>query len=217
VVRAHVLRAEIAAARGDVAAAADAFAAALSLDHGAALPDGAPAAAQQAHSLAELRVGAGPVLAVVHAPPASVRLGSPVELRFALAGDPLHLVRGVLVHYRAGQGAFSTLPLAAIAQDTAVVLPRVFSASLLPGSRVEYYGEVVDADGAVLEHLGTQAAPFRLETRAAPVSIARRWWFWTAGAGTVAVVAGLAVGLTLGLNHPPPSTPVSINTGLGVR
>ena len=38
-----------------------------------------------------------------------------------------------------------------------------------------------------------------------------------AALAVAAVVAGTAAGLAVGLNQPPPSTPVNINTGLHVR
>ena len=212
VVRARLLEGTLLAARGDVAAAAEAYAAALSLDRAAAISRDASAAALQAFSMAQLRIGPGSALSVVHAPPASVKLNAPLELRFAITGDPLHLAKTLALHYRSGGGAFTNLPPTVISGDAAVVLPRVFTGSLLPGSRVEYYGEVLDADGARLEHLGSEATAFRVEVKTAPVSVTKRWWFWTATVGGVAVATGVALGLVFGLNRPLPSTDVAVKT-----
>jgi hypothetical protein len=83
-----------------------------------------------------------------------------------------------------------------------VPLPRSFSTGLQPGATIEYYADVVDADGAVLQHLGSVALPFSAQVeRPAGASLVRRWWFWTA---TAAVVAAAATGIGLGTYYSQP-------------
>ena len=90
-------------------------------------------------------------------------------------------------------------------------LPATFSSALQPGQKIEYYAEVVDEQGGVLEHLGTPALPFgvSVETLRGP-SVARKWWFWTV---TGVLVAGVAVGVGLGVHYSQAPPPQRVNIG----
>jgi hypothetical protein len=106
-----------------------------------------------------------------------------------------------------GSGAFTALPIQPVGK---ISLPRVFTAALLPGARIDYYGEVLDKRGAVLQHLGAPSLPFTAQVELPPQkSVAKKWWFWTATIGAVAAAAvGLGVGLSLGLEPPRPQVPL---------
>ena len=213
VVRAYLLEATIAVKQGDVAAASEAYARALALDKSVALPPDATDEQRRAFTQAQLRVGDAPALAVAHTPPGSLKPGAPVELTFVTSPDPLKLERGLQLHYRAGSGAFSTLPPQPVGR---VALPRAFTATLLPGARVDYYAEVVDEHNAVLQHLGAPSLPFTVEVeKPPPKSVAKKWWFWTAMGGVAAAIAvGVGVGVTL---SEPPRQTVTITTGQSLR
>jgi tetratricopeptide (TPR) repeat protein len=197
--RAFVLRAAIAIADGKPALARDAFAAALELDKSIVLPIDAPEASRSAFAEAERLLGAVPALAVTHNAPGSLKPGLPVVLSFTSTPDPMKLVRSIELRYRAGSGAWSTLSV----QPGPVKLPPAFSSGLLPGAKIEYYGELVDPNGAVLQHLGTEALPFQVEVERPVQSVVKKWWFWTAAVAVVAVAAG-AIGLTAYYTNPPP-------------
>jgi tetratricopeptide (TPR) repeat protein len=214
VVRALLLRGGLAIAEGELGAATDAYAAALSLDRSAALPDGAPEAARNAFAEAQRRVGPSPPVGAAHTPPGSLKPGAPVELAFNLISDPAHVVAGLQLYYRAGAGAFSSLPLAPVGK---LPLPRVFTSALLPGTRIEYYAHLVDRDGAILQHLGSPALPFSAQVeRPPPPGVAKKGWFWGVMVGVAAVAAtGVALGVVY--SQPPPPMRVPLNLGLGVR
>jgi tetratricopeptide (TPR) repeat protein len=199
VVRAWVLRAGIAVAERHLSTAAEAYAAALELDRSVILPREASEDAAKAFAQAQARLGTAPVLAVSHTAPGSSKPGMPVDLAFTGTADPMNLVRNVVLHYRAGSGAFSTMPTAV----GKVTLPRNFTGALLPGAKIEYYGDVVDRNGAVLEHLGTASLPFVVEVERPTQTVLRKWWFWTVTGGILAVAA-VAAGVGYYLANPPP-------------
>jgi tetratricopeptide (TPR) repeat protein len=211
VAHAHILRGSLEVVRGDQAAATDEYARALTLAPSIALAAHAPEPAKAAFAAAQARVGARPPVGVTHAPPGSLPPNGAVELVFALQSDPMAIVTGVRLHYRAGGGAFSTLPPKPVGR---VSLPPLFATALHPGQRVEYYGEALDKNGALLEHLGTAALPFSV-TVAQPrgPSVVKKWWFWTA---TVGVVAAAAVGIGLGVYYSQPPPPQKVPTNLGL-
>jgi tetratricopeptide (TPR) repeat protein len=212
VVRALMLKAAIAAAANDISAASDAYARALLLDRSVALPPKPSEAARRAFTQAQLKLGDTPVFTVAHTPPGSLKPGAIVDLVFTSGRDPIGVARGIVVRYRAGSGAFSPLPVQPLGR---VSLPRSWSSTLLPGARVDYYGDVVDERGAILQHLGSPSLPFAVEVERPPAKpITRKWWFWTATVGVIAA-AGLAIGLGVGLSEPPrPEIPIV--TGLKV-
>jgi hypothetical protein len=214
VTRAWMLRASIAAAKHDEAGAADAYAHALTLSR--SIPPPSDERAKVLFDQARAQLGDSQPLSVEHTPPPSIKAGSPVELVFTPKWDSMHLVASMRVAYRlVGSKAFSTLPPQAPGK---IALPRSFTMAVPPGARIEYYGEALDAHEAVLEHLGTEAAPFAIQVQEKPKpSIAKKWWFWTAMVGVAAVAAtGVALGVTL--SQPPPPTDVPIHTGLtGLR
>jgi tetratricopeptide (TPR) repeat protein len=185
----------------------NAYARALSLDRTLHLPANAPAAAKQAFTEAQAKLGPSPPFAISHAPPGSLKPAAPVELTFTLTSDPMALAKGMALHYRAGSGAFSTLKLPV----GKVKLPVTFSSALQPGQKVEYYAEVVDGLGNVLEHLGSPVLPFSVtvETPRGP-GVAKKWWFWTV---TGVLVAGAAVGIGLGVHYSQPAPPQQIHVG----
>ncbi len=214
VARALVLRGGIAIAGGELAAGGEAYARALSLDHSAALLEGAPDAARAAFADAQKRVGQSPPVSATHAPPGSLKPGAPVELGFALISDPAHVVAGIQLFYRAGAGAFSTLPLQPVGK---VALPRAFTAALLPGTRIDYFANVVDGNGAILQHLGSVPLPFSVQVeQLRPPSVAKKGWFWGVMVGVAAVAAtGIALGIVY--SQPAPPTNVPINLGVTVH
>jgi tetratricopeptide (TPR) repeat protein len=218
VVRALLLRAGIAAAQGRANDSVDAYESALELDRSLEIDKSviAPAAtwpqAAKAFSTAQSKIGSTPVLSVNHAAPASTRLGKPVTLTFTGSPDPMGLARGIRLHYRAGAGAYSSLPQ--VAPLGPVALPREFLLALLPGGRIEYYAELVDRNGAVLEHLGTALVPFVVPVEKPTKDLAKKWWFWSALGGGAAVVTGGAVLTWYLLNPPPQEIPFVAASGL---
>ena len=218
VVRALLLRAGIAAAEGRASDAVDGYAAALELDRSLEIdksviaPQASWPQAAKAFSTAQSKIGAIPVLAVSHAAPASTRPGKPLALTFTSTPDPMGLARGVRLHYRAGAGAFSSLPQPAPLGQ--VQLPREFLLGLLPGARIEYYAELVDPNGATLEHLGTPLLPFVVPVEKPAQNVARKWWFWSALGGSAAAVA-IAGGVAWYLLNPPPQE-IPFTAGLNV-
>jgi tetratricopeptide (TPR) repeat protein len=212
VARAWVLRAGIALAKKDQAAATNAYAHALELDHSITPPT--EAKANLAFMKAGEMLGESQPLTVEHTPPASIKAGQPVELVFTPKWDQLHEVASLRIGYRlAGGKAFSMFS----AQPGKVALPRPFTLAIPPGARVEYYAEALDAHDAVLEHVGTEAAPFAIQVQEkAKPSIAKKGWFWATMVGVAAVAAtGIALGVTL--SQPPPPVDVPIHTGLSVK
>jgi tetratricopeptide (TPR) repeat protein len=214
VVRASLLAAAIALKQHDAPGAQQAFARALELDRAVQ-----PPAEPEAHKLfeaARAQLGEGAALSVSHTPPASVKAGAPIELRFVVQNDKLALVSGVRVHYRLGGGkAFSALPLQPAGPGSPkIALPRAFTMSVPPGARIEYFATGVGENDAALEHIGSDALPFALQVEAQKgPSVAKKWWFWTAmtvAAGAVATGIALSVTLT----QPPPPTDIPIRTGL---
>jgi tetratricopeptide (TPR) repeat protein len=210
VARASLLRGSLAVALDDEIGATRAYLAALSLDRGAALPSDAPEAAQQAFAAAQEKIGSAPPCTVTHGAPGSLHAGAPVELAFARLSDPAQLIAGLVLHYRAGGGAFSKLPQQPVGR---IALPVTFSSLLAPGTRVEYYAEVVDADGNLLQHVGTAALPYAVQVAVPPArSIARRGWFWGVMAG-VAALAATGIALAVHYTEPPPPTRAQVTLG----
>jgi hypothetical protein len=96
----------------------------------------------------------------------------------------------------------------------AIDLPRDFTSGLNAGATVEYYADVVDESGAILEHLGTASAPFAVQVGAPKgPPITKKWWFWVATGGAV-VVAATAIGLGVGLSQAPPPKQIPIEFSL---
>ena len=212
VTRAWLLRAGIALAKKDQAGATDAYAHALTLDHSITPPT--EAKANLAFMKAGEQLGESQPLSVEHTPPASIKAGQPVELVFTPKWDLMHQVTSLRIGYRlAGGKAFSMFT----AQPGRVALPRPFTLAIPPGARVEYYAEGLDAHEAVLEHVGTDTAPFAIQVQEkTKPSVAKKWWFWTAMVGVAAAAAtGVALGVTL--TQPPPPTNVPIHISLGVH
>ena len=213
-VRANFLAAGIALKQKDPSAAQQAFARALELDRAVAPP--ADAEAHKLFDAARTQLGEGAALSVSHTPPASVKAGAPIELRFVVQNDKLSLVSGVRVYYRLGGGkAFSALaPQPAGPGAPKIALPRAFTMSVPPGALIEYFATALGENDAALEHIGSDALPFALQVEAQKgPSVAKKWWFWTAmtvAAGAVAT--GIALGVTL--SQPPPPTDVPIHTGI---
>jgi tetratricopeptide (TPR) repeat protein len=214
VARSLVLRGGILIAEGDTPGAIEAYGRALSLDRSVAQPADAPEVAKNAFSEAQKRVGPVPPVGALHTPPGSVKPGAPLELSFTLASDPMHVVAGLQLFYRAGSGAFSSLPLQPVGK---VALPRVFTGALLPGVHIEYFANVVDANGAILQHLGSVALPYAVQVEMPrPPGIAKKGWFWGVMAGVAAVAAtGIALGVYY--SQPAPATRVPVNLGVTVR
>jgi tetratricopeptide (TPR) repeat protein len=210
-VRALMLEGALASAGGDGAAAERAFSRALALAPDAALPQGASAETQRVYQSVRTRAAGGRALAVDHTPPGSLSRGQPVQLGFKLNGDGHGVVSGFRLSYRAGRaGAFSTLERDTVA---AVNLPQSFTSTLLPGAQLQYYGELLGPNRSILEHLGTAALPFAIDVGQLPrPGVARRWWFWVATIGAVAV-AGTAVGLGVRYGLPTP-TRIPLETNL---
>jgi len=216
-VRAYVLRAFIAFATKDNDGAADWFARALSLDKTLALPPRAVERLRRAFAAAKERLEGKDAENVQHTPPGGLKPSQPVELTFATASDPEHLIASIQLYYRpAGGRAYSKLPVGAGGR---VTLPRLFTQQLQPGTKIEYYADVLDRDGAFLEHLGTDAVPFSVMVGRPPgPSVAKKWWFWTT---LVVVAAGAAVGAGLGYYYtratPPPEIPVNVGSQALIR
>ncbi len=206
VTRAHLLRCALEAGKGDAQAAVDACGRALELDPTATLPGDAPDATKKALEAARGQ-GPGPSLSVAHNQPGSLKAGQPVEVSFTVSGDRFALVTGIQLFYRLGGGkAFSSLQPQ---QAGKISLPRVFTMGVPPGSKIEYFGVVLDKNHAVLQHLGSEALPFavQVEQLRGP-SVAKKWWFWTAMVAVAGVAAGaIAVGVTLSQPAPPIGVP----------
>jgi len=203
-VRAELLRAALAIVSQDPTAAENAYARALTLDHGATPPVNPISA--EVFARARARVGNLPPLSVTHLPPGAARVGQPITIGFQVASDPMKMIAGVVLHYRAGSGAFSTVPRA---EAGPIALPREFTQGLSSGATVEYYADVVDEAGAMLEHLGSASLPFSLRVGSARGPVTKKWWFWVATAGAVAVAA-TAIGLGVGLSQPQPAKEIPI-------
>ena len=207
VVRAHLLRCALEAGKSNAQEATDACGRALELDANATLPNGTPEAAGKALAAAQaLALRESPLL-VAHSQPGSLKAGQPVEVGFTVNGDRFGLVTGIQLFYRLGGGkAFSSLQPQPAGK---ISLPRVFTMGVLPGSKIEYYGVVLDKNHAVLQHLGSDALPFavQVEQPRGP-SVAKKWWFWTAMVAAAGVAAGaIAVGVTLSQPAPPINVP----------
>jgi tetratricopeptide (TPR) repeat protein len=210
VARAARLSAAVAARHGDASAAELAWTRALELDRSA--PPPVEPEARRAWDAARARLGEAPPLRIAHTPPPSAKAGARIELSFAVTNDPLGVVRGVRVSYRmAGSKAFSSLP---VAPAGPIALPPAFTQAVPAGSRVEYFAVAVDANEALLEHVGSESLPFgiQIEARRGP-SVAKKWWFWTSLAAAAAVVAG-GVALAVTLTQPAPPIDVPFHTGL---
>jgi tetratricopeptide (TPR) repeat protein len=208
-VRAFILRAFVSFATGDNDAAIKWFARALSLDKSLLLPEKANQKVRAVFASAQKRLEGKDVENTVHAPPAGLKPGQSIELVFATT-DPEHLVASIQLRYRiAGGGAYSKMPIGASGR---VTLPRPFTQGLQPGTKIEYYADVLDANGAYLEHLGTDALPFNIMVGKASINVAKRWWFWTAFG---VVVAGAALGGGLGyyFTRPIPPPTIGVETG----
>jgi hypothetical protein len=199
----------VSALRKDPAAAANAYERALSLDR--TLPPPEEPGARTAFDAAQGRLRDIPPLSVRHTPPASLKPGAPIALEFQTGGDPLGLVSGLRLSYRmGGSRAYSTLPPQPLGR---IALPRDFSVAVPPGARVEYYGVALGANDSILEHLGTDGAPFGVGVEPRRTNVAKKWWFWTALLGAAGAVAGgVALGVTL--TQPAPPTDVPLITGL---
>jgi hypothetical protein len=105
-------------------------------------------------------------------------------------------------------GAYATLS----ARPGDVAFPAELNAGLRPGTKVEYHVEVLDQDGAVVDHLGSATLPFALTVDARPPKpIHKRWQFWV-GLGTGVLVAG-GVAAAIGITQAPPSRElITVNT-----
>jgi tetratricopeptide (TPR) repeat protein len=210
VARAARLSAAIATKHGDATQAQEAWVRALELERSAAPP--AEPEARQAYDAARTRLGDTPPLRVAHTPPPSAKAGAPVDLSFVTQNDPLGLVRGVRLSYRvSGSKAFSTLPVAPAGK---IALPHLFTQGVPAGSRIEYFAVALDANDAVLEHVGSDSLPFgvQIEMPRGP-GVAKKWWFWTTLAAATAVVAG-GVALGVVLSQPSPPIDVPFHTGI---
>jgi hypothetical protein len=140
-------------------------------------------------------LGSAPQLSVSHTPLGSVKPNAQIDLTFTVVSDPMSLIAGIDLYYRAGSGAFSRLTGLPMGK---VSLPRSFSSSVIPGAKVQYYAEVRDKNGAILEHMGSSELPFATQVEQ-PLSrsIAKKWWFWTViGVAVAGAAVGLGVGLT---------------------
>jgi tetratricopeptide (TPR) repeat protein len=208
--RAFLLRARIATAEGAPEAASDAYARAVTLDRTVELAANATTAEREAFLQAKGRASTLPPLSVSHTPPASLKPGRPMELAFVSSPDPFALMSRLQVFYRVGGGAYSSItsPLGRVS------LPAMFANGLLAGAKVQYYANVEDGNGAILQHLGGASLPFSVEVeRAAPPSLARRWWLWTV---VVAVAGAAAAGIALGVIYGQPQPKqIPIVTGFG--
>ena len=123
-----------------------------------------------------------------------------MDLTFTAGADPMAQIGGMDLYYRSGAGAFSRLTGLPVGK---VSLPKAFASTLMPGAKVQYYAEVRDKNGAILEHLGSGDLPFTIQVeQPLSKSIAKKWWFWTI-LGVAA--AGAAVGLGVGLRETPPT------------
>ena len=200
VARAWILEGSIAVARGKREHAIEAFASAISLDRSRQLPPGSSDAAKSAFAAAQEQLGGTPPVGVLHTPPGALKVGKPIELSFTVGSDPQHLVSSLLLFYRAGDGAFSALPAQSVGK---VTLPMTFSSALSPGTRVDYYGLVVDARSSVIEHMGSPVLPFStVVERPRGPSLAKRPWFW-AVLGVSAAVVATGIGLAVHYTQPP--------------
>jgi tetratricopeptide (TPR) repeat protein len=205
------VKARLAAANGDPVGAVDAFRRALSLDPGLAPPPEREAAAASAYRQARDKMKGIAALKLEHAPPARLKIGAIPRLRFGVANDVLGMVQGLEVSYRADQSAYARMS----AKPGEVTFPPEFSASLAPGTRVEYWVNAVDAEGAALDTLGSAAEPFVLKVDEKPAKpVHKRWQFWVGlGAGVlVAAGAATAIGVT---QAPPERVAIPVFTGLG--
>jgi tetratricopeptide (TPR) repeat protein len=185
----YLLRATIAALANDRAQAVDLFKRALLLQP-VLEPAEAGGPVREAFVAAREALG-GARLTVAAWPPGQVRRGEPVTVPVVIENDPLGMVDAGELHYRvAGSGAFST---SRGKRGAALPLPPSFLGGLLPGTKVEFYVRILDANGAVLANLGTPQVPYVFTVRsklgAAPVTHwYGKWWVWTI-VGAVAISA----------------------------
>ena len=199
VARGYRSKARVAAAASDPIGAEQAFAAALELDPSTSPPPDSEPSAQAAWKRAEERMAGKPPLKLQHVPPTRLKIGAVPKLRIEVVSDTNDLVRGLELHYRAGQSAWAVTPIKA----GDVTFPATFNAGLAPGTRIEYWVGAVGEEAAQLDALGSLALPFVLHVDEKPAKpIYKRWQFWVGLGAGVAVAAGAAA--AIGVTQAPP-------------
>lgn len=210
VAKAARLRARLAANRGDERTAEESWARAFELDPSTPPPPESDARSKPSFLRAQARMKQRPQLSLAHVPPTRVKIGEAPRLRVDVVADTLGLVRSLQVRYRANGGAYARLS----AQPGTIVFPDAFNAGLRPGTRIDYDIEALDADGAVIDALGSDTLPFSVAVdtlTAKPVW--KKWPFWVGlGAGALVIAgAATAIGVT---QAPPERVGIPINAGL---
>ena len=132
------------------------------------------------------------------------------SMKRVLVVDDSSLVR---LYYRAGSGAFSSLPEPQPLGG--VALPKAFLATLLPGARIEYYATIVDKNDGILQHFGTELLPFAVDVEKPTQNIAKKWWLWTAVGGVVVLAAGGGYLYYYLANPPPQEIPITTSALTG--
>jgi tetratricopeptide (TPR) repeat protein len=138
----------------------------------------------------------------------AVAANVPVKIALRVAGDPGGIVERVTAVWRIGSGAWNETAAPGNAGEIAL------AATLPPSARLDYYLRAHGAADSLLAQAGAPDAPLQLTAPAAPPAPPlivehrrpwhRRWWVWTIVGGVV--VAGVAIGLGVGLSSSGPPT-----------
>lgn len=212
----HRARARLGAARGDLVGATESYKRVLALEPGYALSGQADAANEQALAEARTAIGRRTPLQVSHVPGGEVLAGGDATLEVHVSADGLGLLRRVLVAYRRlGSRSYAEVTYPVGTRE--LRLPRAFTASLGPGSGIEYYVQMLGEHDAILVEFGSAAEPFRLGVRDSgrPAAVApqpwfKRWWVWTIAGVLVAGAGGTAYLATRGDPAGPPDIPIRV-------
>jgi tetratricopeptide (TPR) repeat protein len=137
----------------------------------------------------------------------TVAANLPVKIALRVAGDR-GLVERVTAVWRIGSGAWNETAAPGDAGEIAL------AATLPPSGRLDYYLRAHGAADSLLAQAGAPDAPLHLTAPALPPPPPpivehkrpwhRRWWVWTLVGGVV--VAGVAIGLGVGLSSSGPPT-----------
>jgi hypothetical protein len=203
VIEGNEKRALVAGSLGERERAIECFKIALTLDPSFAVPDGAAAATVESYRAAKSALGGTHPLAISHVPVAQVQRSRALDLQVTVDSDPLHIIDGFVVRYRAGSGAFSSTRAGV---RTPLSIPASFMQALSGGTRVEYVVAAVDERDGELAVLGSEKEPFVAlvrpeagELTAVAGAPRKPWykkgWVWGVLVGTAAVVAGAGVGI----------------------
>ena len=194
IVEAYASLAECAAALRNPAAARASFVRILRLRPGYALPELSSPLLREPFGEAAAVVGSEPEPLLRYDPPEHVRAGAPFVVSPEVGNDE-ELAAAVTLHLRRPDGGYDLIR----ERDGRLEIPSVAFAG---AASVEFYLAARDPDGRVTALAGSPREPISIPLVAAAREGSpwyRRWWVWTV---VGVAVAGVAVGLSLGLALP---------------